>query len=536
MNDASPVEFPGSRSTPVDATDEQLSAESGSGVGRPALQPVGELLDRHWEAAFAYARLCAGGPRPAECSPPPPSPGSSASACARTGRPPPGGPNCSSPCAGSRRGATTTDANMLHPELGTEAGDGTGRRPAAAAENRRTLSGAFQRLPESARCLLWTRRPRRNPSPYPPGCWAWTRRAPASNWPGPVSGCARSASRCTANSPPTGVPALSAAAGRDLPARRRRHRPRSARALERCRHCRDTADQLDRFNDGLGAALAEAVLGWGGPRLSGGTRARARRPGRGADAARAGPGRFFGSVPQTPAPAFPGENFAPFTPASAVLHARRPARRPPHPAPGTGPPRLAQVRPQGAPPEPPAVPPAAISPRPSSPSAGWSCCRWSCGPPRLLGRRPAGRRRPAPPSPAPARASRRPTRPGSKPATPSRAPCADGCTTSTPASASASSARRPSRARRPTSPPAPRTRTSSGRTNPKACCAARTPPTCAWTPTSATRWGWPPARPPPSPTTRTSATTSPSRAPSCPAGTRTWHSLPPPPTRRVRWS
>ena len=47
-------------------SDEQLSAELKKWTGAtPALHPVGELLDRHWEAAFAYARLCTASPRAA---------------------------------------------------------------------------------------------------------------------------------------------------------------------------------------------------------------------------------------------------------------------------------------------------------------------------------------------------------------------------------------------------------------------------------------------------------------------------------------
>ncbi|MGY5100519.1 hydrolase, partial [Streptomyces sp. 900105245] len=47
-------------------SDEQLGAELKKWTGAtPALHPVGELLDRHWEAAFAYARLCTDNPRAA---------------------------------------------------------------------------------------------------------------------------------------------------------------------------------------------------------------------------------------------------------------------------------------------------------------------------------------------------------------------------------------------------------------------------------------------------------------------------------------
>ncbi|MYW16123.1 hydrolase, partial [Streptomyces sp. SID2955] len=47
-------------------SDEELSAELKKWTGMsPALHPVGELFDRHWSAALAYARLCTDGPRAA---------------------------------------------------------------------------------------------------------------------------------------------------------------------------------------------------------------------------------------------------------------------------------------------------------------------------------------------------------------------------------------------------------------------------------------------------------------------------------------
>ncbi|MGW2937871.1 hypothetical protein ACWDA7_40070 [Streptomyces sp. NPDC001156] len=47
-------------------TDEQLAAELMKAAGkRPVHHPVGELLGRHWEAAYSYARLCADGAHPA---------------------------------------------------------------------------------------------------------------------------------------------------------------------------------------------------------------------------------------------------------------------------------------------------------------------------------------------------------------------------------------------------------------------------------------------------------------------------------------
>lgn len=52
--------------------------------------------------------------------------------------------------------------------------------------------------------------------------------------------------------------------------------------LLECRHCRDAAEQLSHFEGGLGALLAEAILGWGARRYL------ESRPGRGGSATRRG--------------------------------------------------------------------------------------------------------------------------------------------------------------------------------------------------------------------------------------------------------
>ncbi|NED74200.1 hydrolase, partial [Streptomyces sp. SID9944] len=65
MKNPGPSPFP-EPSGPFGSTDQELSEELRKWTGAtPALNPVGELLDRHWEAAFAYARLCTAGPHPA---------------------------------------------------------------------------------------------------------------------------------------------------------------------------------------------------------------------------------------------------------------------------------------------------------------------------------------------------------------------------------------------------------------------------------------------------------------------------------------
>jgi DNA-directed RNA polymerase specialized sigma24 family protein len=143
---------------PSAVTDEQLSAELKKWSGAtPALQPVGELLDRHWEAAFAYARLCTDGARPAGMLTTAAFTRLFGETLRQTGPTSAWRPQL---LVTVRRIAAEWDADrrrdMLHPELRTDTGEGD----QAVARllppaDRRLLSGAFQRVPQSARCLLW---------------------------------------------------------------------------------------------------------------------------------------------------------------------------------------------------------------------------------------------------------------------------------------------------------------------------------------------------------------------------------------------
>ncbi|MFI6932155.1 RICIN domain-containing protein [Streptomyces sp. NPDC050287] len=334
MNDAGLSNSP-TPARPSDATDEQLSAELKKWSGAtPALQPVGELLDRHWEAAFAYARLCTDGPRPAGMLTTAAFTRLFGESLRQTGPSSAWRPQL---LVTVRRIAAEWDADhrrdMLHPELRTE---GSGGDRAAARllppANRRLMSGAFQRLPQSARCLLW---------------------------------------HIEVESEPIGIPAALLGldeedAGVELRRARERlreeclqvHRELAPEAdcrhylrlldvtyrrgavdldpdlrghLERCRHCRHTADQLHQFNEGLGGALAEAVLGWGSHAY---VEARAR-----VHAAPHGPreaeetdtrpaaarGEPFVRAPRTVDPSIMGEDFAPATPAPATPASATPA-------------------------------------------------------------------------------------------------------------------------------------------------------------------------------------------------------------------
>ncbi|WP_217237834.1 RICIN domain-containing protein [Streptomyces sp. AC555_RSS877] len=252
---------------PSDATDEQLSAELKKWSGAtPALQPVGELLDRHWEAAFAYARLCTDGARPAGML--------TTAAFTRlfgeTLRQ--NGPTSAwrpQLLVTVRRIAAEWDGDhrrdMLHPEL--RAVSGGGDRVAARLlppAHRRLLSGAFQRLPQSARCLLWHTEVEAEPLGTPAALLGLSeedarvelRRArerlreeclQVHRELAPEQEC-RHYLRL--------LDVTYRRGGADIDADLRGH-------LDGCKHCRHTADQLHQFNAGLGGALAEAVLGWG---------------------------------------------------------------------------------------------------------------------------------------------------------------------------------------------------------------------------------------------------------------------------------
>ncbi|MFJ8591880.1 ricin-type beta-trefoil lectin domain protein [Streptomyces sp. NPDC093598] len=267
MKDAGPSNSPASARR-FDATDEQLSTELRKWTGAtPALHPVGELLDRHWEAAFAYARLCTDGPRSAGML--------TTAAFTRlfgeTLRQ--NGPTSAwrphllvtvrriaSEWAGDHR------CDMLHPEL--LSGTGEGERPAARllpSQHRRLLSGAFQRLPQSARCLLWHVEVEAEPLTAPAGLLGLDEEGARVEL-----GRARDRLReeCLQLHRELAPDEECRRYLRLLDVTYRRGGlavdPDLRAHIEGCGHCSDTADQLDQFNHALGVALSEAVLGWGG--------------------------------------------------------------------------------------------------------------------------------------------------------------------------------------------------------------------------------------------------------------------------------
>ncbi|MER6072624.1 RICIN domain-containing protein [Streptomyces sp. NPDC001817] len=247
-------------------SDEQLSAELKKWTGgTPALHPVGELLDRHWEAAFAYARLCTDGTRAAGML-------TTAAFTRLFGE----SLRQSGPTAAwrphvlvaVRRIAAEWDADgrqeLLHPALRSAA---TGERASARLlppPGRRLLSRAFQRVPQASRAVLWHTEVEAEPLAVPAALLGLAeedarvelRRArerlreeclQVHRELAPENECRRYLRMLDVTFRRGGV---------DIDPDLREH-------LGHCDHCSRTADQLAAFNTGLGLALAEGVLGWG---------------------------------------------------------------------------------------------------------------------------------------------------------------------------------------------------------------------------------------------------------------------------------
>ncbi|KUO18226.1 ricin-type beta-trefoil lectin domain protein [Streptomyces dysideae] len=248
-------------------TDAQLSAELKKWTGAsPALHPVGELLDRHWEAGFAYARLCTDDARSAGMLTTAAFTRLFGESLRQTGPSAAWRPHL---LVTVRRIVAEWDTDrrreQLHPELRSEAGEG--ERLAARLlppADRRLLSGAFQRLPQSARCVLWHSEVEAEPLEIPAGLLGLCEEDARIELErarerlreeslqlhrelAPEQECGRFARMLDVTYRRGGV---------DVDPDLREH-------LDRCRHCHQTAEQLSQFNAGLGLALAEAVLGWG---------------------------------------------------------------------------------------------------------------------------------------------------------------------------------------------------------------------------------------------------------------------------------
>ncbi|MGW3955843.1 hydrolase, partial [Streptomyces sp. NPDC004752] len=252
---------------PFDITDEQLSAELQKWTGTaPALHPVGELLDRHWEAVFGYARLCTDGPRAAGMLTTATFTRVFGASLRQVG--PPTSAWRPHLLVTVRRIAAEWDGDgrqeLLHAALrsGTAAGDRAAARLLPPAD-RRLMSRAFQRLPQTARALLWHTEVEAEPLAVPVALLGLDERVAAVELRrarerlreeclqahrelAPQEECLRYVRMLD----------VTCRRGADLDPDLRQH-------LGGCEHCRHTADQLNQFNGLLGLALAEAVLGWG---------------------------------------------------------------------------------------------------------------------------------------------------------------------------------------------------------------------------------------------------------------------------------
>ncbi|GGI97173.1 ricin-type beta-trefoil lectin domain protein [Streptomyces brasiliensis] len=264
MDDAGLSNSPGP-APPFGITDEQLSTELKKWTGStPALHPVGELLDRHWEAAFAYARLCTDGTRAAGMLTTAAFTRLFGESLRQTGPTSAWRPHL---LVTVRRIAAEWDNDGRQELLNPALRSGTGERAAARLlppTDRRLLSRAFQRLPQSSRAVLWHTEVEAEPASVPAallgldpeGAGIELRRARARL----REECLQVHRELAAEDE-----CLRYVRMLDVTFRRGGAHvdPDLRQHLNRCRHCRHTADQLNRFNAGLGLALAEAVLGWG---------------------------------------------------------------------------------------------------------------------------------------------------------------------------------------------------------------------------------------------------------------------------------
>lgn len=290
---------------PFGISDGELSAELMKWTGTtPGLHPVGELLDRHWAAAFTYARLCADGPRAAGML-------TTAAFTRLFGESlRQAGPSAAwrpQLLVAVRRIAAEWDTDgrqeLLHPALRPD--PASGERAAARllpAPGRRLLARAFQRLPQPSRAVLWHTEVEGEPLAVPAALLGLDEESTAVEL-----GRARDRLReeCLQTHRELAPDAECGRYLRMLDVTFRRGGglamdPDLGGHLDGCGHCGRTADQLARFNEGLGLALAEAVLGWG---------AAAYLAARADDSA----------APPVPAPPLPsgGEDFAP--PAAAPV-------------------------------------------------------------------------------------------------------------------------------------------------------------------------------------------------------------------------
>ncbi|MEU8792346.1 RICIN domain-containing protein [Streptomyces sp. NPDC048643] len=267
MNDGVPSSSLDHGQLPEVVPDARLAAElRKSPGGTPASQPVGELLDRHWESVFAYARLCTDGVGPAGML-------TTASFTRLFGD----SLHQGGPTAAWRPQLLVTVRRMagewlmderrelLSPDLLADV-DRTDPQtdPLLPPEGRRLLARAFQRLPEAARCLLWHGETEGERLAIPAALLG----LPVADAPAELrrarerlrESCLEIHRELAPEGECRGYHRMLDVSlrrgGADLDPDLRLH-------MTRCGHCRYAADQLNQFNGSLAVPLAEAVLGWG---------------------------------------------------------------------------------------------------------------------------------------------------------------------------------------------------------------------------------------------------------------------------------
>ncbi|WP_053709316.1 RICIN domain-containing protein [Streptomyces sp. NRRL B-3648] len=306
--------------TEAGLSDEQLSAELKKWTGAsPALHPVGELLDRHWAAAFAYARLCTDGPRAAGMLTTAAFTRLFGASLRQTGPTAAWRPQV---LVAVRRIAAEWDTDgrreLLHP--GLRSGDGPGDGAAARLlppSERRLLARAFQRIPETSRAVLWHAEVEAEPLAVPAallGLDAEDARVELER------ARERLREECLQVHRELAPEAECRRYLRMLDVTFRRGGtdidPDLGQHLAGCAHCGRTAGQLAEFNgDALGLGLAEAVLGWGAHGYVQSRAVRAEEPAAPAPAAATvvpqGGESFTPDAPDAPAgPAVPGPGTA----------------------------------------------------------------------------------------------------------------------------------------------------------------------------------------------------------------------------------
>jgi DNA-directed RNA polymerase specialized sigma24 family protein len=250
---------------PREVPDAELAAElKKSGGEGPVHRPVEELLARHGEAVYAYARLCTAGAHPAGML--------TTAAFTRlfenAGRQ-------AGPTAAWRpallvtvgRIAAEWDADhrrdMLHAELRSGTGSGSAAARLLPPGNRRLVTTAFQRLAEPARCLLWHMEVEREEPDVPAALLGID-----------VGDVPVRLARARARLRDACLEVHRESAPRDDCRRfarlldvalRRGDRvldPDLLFHLDGCAHCRGAAEQLDGFDRRLPVLLTEGVLGW----------------------------------------------------------------------------------------------------------------------------------------------------------------------------------------------------------------------------------------------------------------------------------